>query len=653
MKRKTRNTTNTPEPSDISPAKQNKVVTHKVYYLAVLIAFFTFALYLPALQNEFLIGWDDGLYITDNLYIRSFNWKFFCWAFSDTSVALYWHPLTWISHALDFALWEANQLGHHLSSIVIHAMNAGVVFLLTITLLEYVNRDASNNKGTVVFDQRELLTVCSVTGLLFGIHPVHVESVAWVAMRKDLLYSFFYMLSILSYIHYVSDITTKVTQRAFYLNGRYYTSLLLFILAICSKPMAVTLPAVLMLLDWYPLNRIGTRKNPVTSILEKLPFVVISCIISYVSTFAQNSGEGLKTFVDVTFYARVLVMFRALSMYLWNIIVPANLQPLYPYPKDISITRPEYLLAIFLIVILTAGCVILTNKNRLPLTVWGFFIISLLPVIGFFQTGGQFMADRYVYLACVGPFLFIGISFNWIWTKFNSLGQKGRVLKQLLAVTAILFAVFLSSITFKQIGLWENAIVLWSSYIEKEGRHFPDVYFTRGEEFRRKGQLDQAMEDYNTAISINPKYGAAYINRGIIFMERGQYDRAIEDFTTLMALEPNSVDSHINLGNAFYKKGETDRALREYDTAIFKKPGYYTTYVNRGIVYKENGKIIKAIEDFSVALSLKPDLTSLYLVRGDLYMKNGTIDLAMRDYQKACNLGSDTGCKKQLFPFAR
>jgi len=618
----------------------------------VAITLITLVIYLPALQNGFVGSWDDGLYILDNTYIHSLRWEFFRWAFTDTSVALYWHPLTWISHAADYALWGPNPFGHHLTSIVLHALNTGIVVWLTIRLLDVANEDRAKDGRAMTADRRALLMTAGITGILFGLHPLHVESVAWIAMRKDLLYSLFYLLSILSYLRYARDPGTAETQRAFYLEGRYWASLLLFILALCSKPMAVTLPAVLLLLDWYPLNRIRSWKSLAALIAEKIPFLVLSGIVSIIAAVAQKSGEGLKTYVEVSFDTRLLIVFRALTMYLWKIIVPVNLQPLHPYPKEAFFTEPAYLSAIILTAAITAGVVLIARKSRLPMAVWAFFIITLLPVIGFFQTGGQFMADRYAYLASLGPFLLMGLGFSWGWTQADTLKQKVRAIKPLIATALIALTVTLSFLTIKQIGLWQNALVLWSSYIDKGLPRLPEFYFFRGDEFRRNRQRDLAIEDYTAAISIDPRYGSAYINRGEVFLEKGQFDQAIADFSKAIALEPYSVDSRINLGNAYHKRGEPERAIEEYSAAISLKPAYDVSYINRGIVYKETGEIRKAIEDFTKALTLNSDLTIIHLVRGDLYVKTGAIDLAIRDYQKACELGSESGCRKSS-SFAR
>lgn len=625
------------------------------HYTAAAIALITLAVYLPALQNSFVAGWDDALYVIDNVHIRSLRWEFFRWAIFDSSVAMYWHPLTWISHALDYAFWGLNPLGHHLTSIMLHALNSAIAVYLTIILLNIINEEQKKAAGNAVFDRRSLLIAGGFTGLLFGIHPLHVESVAWISMRKELLYALFYMLSIMSYIRYASKLGYSGVQRPFYRNGRYYASLTLFSLSLCSKPMAVTLPAILLLLDWYPLKRTVSRKAICTLVYEKLPYFALSCGVSAVTALAQNTGGFLRPLEEVSFPTRLLVVFRTLVMYLWNTVAPVNLLPGYPFPKDVSISKPEYLLAVLLVSLITSACIFIAKKQPVWLTVWGSLVVMLIPATAFFRVALA-MADRYMYLPSFGLFLLLGLGVAKLWAKAGTLHNKGKIIQGFVTAAVILLTTSLTLLSIKQIRIWKNTIILCNYFIENAPIRFREGYFWRGEAFGHEGQYDRAIEDYNTAISIDPKYGAAYFNRGSMFLVKGDYDRALEDFDMTIVLEPDAADAYTDRGNVFYKMGKIDRAIEEYNTAISKKPTFCPAFINRGIAFRDRGETNKALADFSKALDLNSDelinVTTIYLVRGDLYMKNGTIDLAMRDYQKACELGSEMGCKKQSFPFA-
>ncbi len=244
--------------------------TNKVRFLfAALIAFLTFIVYLPALRNGF-VYWDDNLYVFENPDIRSLDLAFFRWAFFGFHVSN-WHPLTWISHALDYALWGMNPLGHHLTSIILHAVNTALVVLLALKLLDIV-REKSEEKASALFlNNRAVLIAAGVTGLLFGIHPVHVESVAWVSERKDLLCALFFLLSIMMYVNAVTRMGHGAEGKTVPMRA-LLSALCFFVLALLSKPMAVSLPIVLMILDWYPLNRMRSWKALWPIGIEKLPF---------------------------------------------------------------------------------------------------------------------------------------------------------------------------------------------------------------------------------------------------------------------------------------------------------------------------------------------------------------------------------------------
>ena len=248
---------------------------HARYYLGALVFVLTFVLYLPSLGHEF-VEWDDSMYVFDNPHIRSFDLSFLKWAFTGFHAGN-WHPLTWISHAVDYAIWGLNPLGHHLTNIVLHSVNTFAVVFLVMGLIRAVRERTSGDESWL--DEKMMLITAGVTGLLFGLHPLHVESVAWVAERKDLLCALFYMLSLMAYTKYAqadSDETRGKEATLLFSDKRYLYSLGFFILALLSKPMAVSLPAVLVILDWYPFGRIHSLKSFWKSVINKLPFIAFS-----------------------------------------------------------------------------------------------------------------------------------------------------------------------------------------------------------------------------------------------------------------------------------------------------------------------------------------------------------------------------------------
>ncbi len=517
------------------------------YYLAAAISLLTLLVYLPALPNEF-VNWDDGPYVFANSHIRSMDGNFFQWAFLEFHI-MNWHPLTWISHALDYALWGLNPLGHHLTNIILHALNTFVVVILAMRLFDAYQERSPRGGQSFLSNDRALLMAAGVAGLLFGLHPVHVESVAWVAERKDLLCALFFLMSILAYAKYVgsqgsgvrgqgsgNNTKEKSDHKDVFTNKHYLLTLFFFILALMSKPMAVTLPVVLLILDWHPFNRIRSLKTFWAAGVEKLPFVALSLISSGLTVLAQRSGGALELMEIVPLSTRLLVAVHSLIAYLGKMLWPLDLIPFYPYPRTVSLLSPEYLAAIALVIGITITCLVnAKKKQKVWLSVWFSYCVTLAPVLGIIQVGGQAMADRYTYLPSVGPFLLMGLGAAWVWGKIETSWKRG-----LIATAAFMMFLSLSSLTIQQIGRWKNDVDLWQYVIEREGHNVLFAYFKRGQAFAIRGQYEKAIEDYNTVISLNvEEYSKAYLERGFTYLKAGRADLAVADLKKACSLGDN------------------------------------------------------------------------------------------------------------------
>jgi len=583
---------------------------HFKYYLSGIVSILTFAVYLPSLQNNFL-QWDDILYVLDNQHITSMNADFFRWAFFDF-YASNWHPLTWISHALDYFIWGLNPMGHHLTNVILHSINTFLVILLTTKLIEVSKETAAKGGLSVFQDDLGALIAGGITGLLFGLHPLHVESVAWVAERKDLLCAFFFLLSIIIYTKYAMVVENKRTQNNYvlrFLNRRYLVTIGIFILALLSKPMAVSLPLVLLILDFYPFRRIQSLGTFKPAFVEKLPFILLSLISSLLTIFAQKGAIESADILPLS--TRVLVAMNALIAYIWKMILPFNLSPIYPYPQNVFLLSIRYLLPTALVIAVTTIFIIIAKKKQLWLSVWGYYVVTLFPVIGIVQVGSQSMADRYTYLPSLGPFLVIGLGAAWVAGKLNRLEGWGFIVKSAYAALGILAFAFISYSTVKQIGIWKNCIIFWNHVIEKEPTRIPVAYNNRGACLSEIGQFDKAIEDFDKAIAINSSYSLAYNNRGKIFLQRGMVDWAIKDFDKAIALNPSFSIAYNNRAMAFSKMGQLDKAMVDYDKAIALNPSFQIAYYNRGLVH----------------------------------FRGHNKELTISDFQKACALGSEVGCK--------
>jgi hypothetical protein len=326
---------------------QIKRILNVRYGLAASIFLLTFIVYLPSLDNQF-VGWDDDKYIFVNPHIRSFNMPFLKWAFFEFH-ASNWHPLAWISHAMDYALWGLNPLGHHLTSNILHAANTVLVVILVMRLLDFY-RDASAKNGSAPFlNELSICITASITGLLFGLHPLHVESVAWVAERKDLLCALFFLLSIMMYTSYarIADKgAVKDDLKSRFLNRHYLLTLGFFSLALLSKPMAITLPFVLLILDWFPFKKIRSFHSLSAAVAGKIPFMALSAVSMILTILAQKGGGAISSLEVHPFSSRILVAASSLIAYLWKMILPTTLVPYYPYPRAVSFFKFEYILGL-------------------------------------------------------------------------------------------------------------------------------------------------------------------------------------------------------------------------------------------------------------------------------------------------------------------
>ena len=337
-----------------------------------------------------------------------------------------------------------------------------------------------------------MLITAGVTGLLFGLHPMHVESVAWIAERKDLLCALFFLLSIAGYAKYVTvtgnesinhDVRTRFVKK------EYLISLGFFILALMSKPMAVSLPVVLLILDWYPFRRLRSVKTAWTLLVEKLPFITFSLISSVLTVLAQRAGGAIVEIQTLPLPSRLLVAAQSLLMYLWKMAVPRDLIPYYPYPKNISFASLEFLFAIALVIGITIFCIIIAKRHKLGLAAWGYYVVTLLPVIGIVQVGSQSMADRYTYLPSLAPFLIIAVGISWGYNKIMRLNWSRSVIMILFLSVGIVIFAGLSFLSIRQMRVWENGLSLWSYVIEREPEKVSIAYTNLGSVLSKKGSV--------------------------------------------------------------------------------------------------------------------------------------------------------------------
>jgi Tfp pilus assembly protein PilF len=313
-------------------------------------------------------------------------------------------------------------------------------------------------------------------------------------------------------------------------------------------------------------------------------------------------------------------------------IWPLNLVPYYPYPRNSSYVSFEALSAVFLVIGITLLCAMMARKRKLLPAVWGYYVVTLIPVLGIVQVGHQEMADRYTYLPSIGPFLIAGLAVAWGSAKSYKSGNWPSTAQTLVLAGSIIIFTCLSAVTIRQIGIWKNSMVLWNYVIKMEQDKVPEAYYNRGLVFGKMGQLDRALADYDKSISLDPNFWGPYNNRGLVFYEIGQLDRAIADFDHAISLAPARAEAYYNRGLVFDKMGQLDKALADYDQALSLSPYDADAYNNRGRILSRRGQLDRAIADFDHAISLNPAYAEAYYNRGLAFQASGQPDKASRDF---------------------
>lgn len=549
--------------------------------LALSIGFVVFLVYLPALKGGF-VNWDDYDYVLQTSEIRSLDFGTIAWALTSFKVAN-WHPLTWISYSLDYHFWKLDPAGYHLQNMVLHALNVVILILLLYTLiLRYKEADPVG----VISPPSEYLksfafTASAVTGIFFGLHPVHVESVAWISERKDVLSAFFYLISAFFYIAYTGTGSGKNRLLL------YSSSLLSFGLALTAKPTAVTLPAILLLLDFTCLKRPGPEKRPMRLkkvLLEKIPFLVFSAIDSVLTIYAQKSEGAIKTFSQYHPAERLFNSVRALGFYVLKMIFPFNLSPFYPYPERAS-TIYLGLISLFFVLCTGAYSFIAWKKGkRYWAGIWGFYIISLFPVIGIIQVGEQAAADRYMYIPGLGFSLLAGLCFVRFFRKFSK--ERPRRLRDGAAGIFVLFVIAtgLALMTRVQISFWKDSRTLWSRAIELyPGAAAP--YAERGFALLDYGDIQAAYADCDHAIKIAPFNAMALMCRAEASDRTGNYEKAISDYSSVIRIEPDNWEALNRRGMAYVNMREYGHAYADFMLVAQRNTKYADAYYNLSCLY--------------------------------------------------------------------
>jgi tetratricopeptide (TPR) repeat protein len=604
-----------------------------VFITALIAASITTLVYLPALQNNF-VNWDDDLYVLGNPYIKSMDLNFLRWMFSFQITM--WVPLTRLSHALVYAVWGLNPMGHHLINIIFHVLNTFLVVVIIIRLLRSTKlADASFISGNEKPFSAKMLITGGITGILFGIHPLHVESVAWVTERKDVLCLFFMLLSLFYYLKFIAISPARKRGVA------YVLSLFFFIMALLSKPIAVTFPLILILFNIYPFKRYELRVRLSSSLkaaTEIIPYLILSILTSIIIFVGYKDLGKLSESVSYFSLAdRLLIAIRAMIFYLVKMVWPLNLSPLYPYPLKISVFKLEFLTSLILFFSISIFCIYRWKSQKIWAVVWAYYIVTLLPVLGIIQYADFAAADRYTYIPSLGPFLFAGLGVEYVWRK--SFIKQSNKLYIFIPLALILCSLII--LTTNQIRIWKNSLNLWNRAVDVYPQ-YERAYLKRGWSYTSLGKYILAIKDYDMAIKIKPSYAPAYNFRGIAYSSLGNNQKAIENFNAAIMINPKKILAFYNRGIYYKKMGSYQQAINDFDLVI-KKGSSKTTllikaYSKRGELYTKTGNYKKAIGDYNKLIELLPNNEESYNKRGMAFSNLGDYQNSIKDFTKAINL---------------
>ncbi len=566
----------------------------------------TFLLYAPLKEHRF-INYDDPGYVTSNIRVQQgLNWKNVVWAFKATSLAN-WHPLTWIFYLLDCQLFGLNPAGHHLTNLLLHVTNVVVLFLLL-------------NRGTGA------LWRSAWVAALFALHPLNVESVAWVSELKNVLSTLFWLLTIWAYGWY----TLKTNWK------RYLVVVALFALGLMAKPMLVTLPFVLLLLDYWPLQRMelghSQDTNPQSKsflllVVEKVPLILISAASSVVTVIAQRSGGAMASASAVPLWARISNAIFAYADYLVKMFWPQNLAVFYPRPTH---GYPWWQLAPAGLLLAVVTAIVSKEKNRrYPLVCWCWYLGTLVPVIGLVQVGGQSMADRYAYIPLIAIFVMI------VWSSAEwALGR--RFLQHALTAIAICTLFALSFVARRQVNLWHDDFILFGDILKNSPQNAV-AHNNLGAALANLGRLDEAAPHFRVAEAVNPEDPEVHYNLGRYFLQKGKPNEALSEYGLCLYWTGDqalAARARLDAGLAFAAKGNNNQAQANYRVAIKLDPESVPAYLNLGLILYSEKKPDEAMRVFAQALQVQQNALAYFWI-GRILQDQNKLSEALQAYRSA------------------
>ena len=633
MKRERKKDNKTSVISNNKKQTEDKQVSKKTISLSILlIAILTLISYFPTFNNE-ITSWDDEFYINTNPYLKSLDVENIKTLFNtETSFMGNYHPLSMISLSVDYAIGGEDKNGNinpfmfHLTNLILHLLISILVFFFTLLLLKNFN-------------------VALITAILFSVHTLHVESVAWISERKDVLYAFFFIASLVSYVKFVD------TKKYLW----YGVALFLFLLSLFSKGQAVSLAVTIIIIDWFRNRKLLDIKL----ILEKIPFLALAIFFGLIAINAQKESEALIDEQGYIFIQRIGIAAYAFMQYVFKLLLPINLSAIYPYPDIIHQTIPSYfylMIVPVLVIIAIFIWSIIKKKNIVAFSI-AFFVVNIFLLLQFIPVGSATHADRYAYIPSIGFFILLSAII------INFIKQKPKAKNIIWGLTGI-YIIVLMVLSFQRCNIWQNSETLWTDTTKKSpnsviawnnlGSFNDKQAKTALKELRNKDAAKFrkiAIKQFSKAIKGKPDYRNAYYNRGVSELELGKmnhdtilFKSAITDFNNALAQDGQFADAYHNRANCKAELWQLESALKDFDIAIQIKlanndnTGLNNYYSNRGVTKGKAGDLDGAIKDFEKAIELSPNEASIYSNMGRAYMLKGNLENAIKYLNRGIEL---------------
>jgi len=560
--------------------------------------------------NHQFLNFDDDVYIINNPYVASgMTYRNIIWAFTSVDTE-YWHPVTWLSYMMDVELYGMNPRGHHLTNVAIHTVSSVLLLLLLCRMTGALWRSA-------------------FVAFLFALHPQHVESVAWAVERKDVLSAFFCFLTLLIYAEYAEKRKPAM----------YGLALLSFMLGLMSKPMLVTLPVLMLLLDYWPLDRLreGEQNSGFRQLLvrvmpliqEKVPFFACSLLSGLITLYSHNKAGAVSKFTMQSFQLCLENALLAYVKYIGKTVWPHNLAIVYPFPFPI----PFWQVISSLFILLLISVAVIRTGRRYPyiLTGWFWFVVTLVPVIGLINAGLQVaMADRFSYIPHIGLFMML----SWGAAELTE-GVKYR--QALLALLAGMVITASAAASWRQLGYWKDSITLYRHTLQVTTKNYI-IHHNLGLALASNGDFDAAIREYQEALRGNPADPDSHRNLGAAYQGKGDLDAAIREYQEAIRLAADSLDAHYNLAVAFDTKGDLEAAIHEYQEVFRINPDHFPAHNNLGAVLARKGDLPGAIHEFSEAIRLNHDDAMAHNNLGSVLAQKGDLDGAIREFREAVRI---------------